>query len=239
MSTWQSMMRISDAQIEEIKANPNLLDVFLYTAGMRNRMEQLANIQDQGTHDIFQTENGLVVMPKNGGVRLLPPAVPWYRRWWNAITGNRSQAPKPIRIERPDPPPIPSHWPSFESEDRYNLDQEFDLIYYLFSDCELPGTYPLNFMLVPKHRIGTPENGFFYFHAAEIGEITTALDLVSEDTLRQRYENKERLEMLGCGHATEWEGTEYEEVIDDMISGMRQFLDYVRSKESGILVMLN
>lgn len=232
-------MRISNAQIEEIKTNPNLLDVFLYTAGMRNRMEQLANIQDQGTHDIFQTENGFVVMPKNGGVRLLPPAVPWYRRWWNAITGKPLQAPKPIRIERPDPPPIPSHWPSFESEDRYNLDQEFDLIYYLFSDCELPGTYPLNFMLVPRHQIAEPERGCFYLTHAEVGEVISATDAVSEEMLRRRYDDKERLETLGCGHAGEWEGTEYEEVIGEMISGMRRFLQDVQKRGDGILIALN
>jgi len=48
MSTWQSMMRISDAQIKEIETNPNLLDVFLYTTGKRNLMEQLFDLQEHG-----------------------------------------------------------------------------------------------------------------------------------------------------------------------------------------------
>ncbi len=235
MSIWQTMMRISEAQIAEIQASPKLLDAFLYMAGMRSSSEYVADIQEQGTHDIVQTATGfMMTVSKNSGARITPPAIPWYRRLWNALKPSR-----PL-IKRPVPPAIPPHWPPLECPDQCGLDQDFDLVFYLFSDCELPGTYPLNFMLFPRHSIGGPEyeNGLFYLSAMEVNEVLTAMNAISQETLKQRFANTERLAALGCRQTGEWAGMKYEEVIGGMIDEMLRFLRHVQSKGDGILISL-
>jgi len=253
------MIRISDAQIKEIEANPNLLDTFLYTAGMRTREEQLADVLDQGTHGVFQMKTGdYVVMSKkpvyryktfqidSNGIRITN--LPWYKRLWILITssifGYRGiRGLKPVKkIERPAPPTIPSHWSPIEDGDRCNLEQNFDLIFYLFSDREIPGTEPLNFMLGPwcrKEKYDVGEKGTLYIVAAKVDMIIAAIDSVPLETLRKRYDDKERLVSLGCGYAAEFEGEEYDEFIGVVISDMRQFLHRVREKGDGILVLLS
>ena len=244
MSTWQSMVRISDAQIKEIEANPNLLDTFLYTQGMRNSTEQLADLQEQG-YAVSQTNSGFIVS-KNTDVRILLPNAPWYLRLWHtvisAITRKPSPHPQQIKIEKPAPPTIPSHWSPLEDGDRCNLEQNFDLIFYLFSDCEIPGTEPLSFMLGPwcrKEKYDVGEKGTLYIVAAKVDMIIAAIDSVPVETLRKRYDDKERLVSLGCDYAAEFEGEEYDEFIGVVISDMRQFLHRVREKEDGILVLLS
>jgi hypothetical protein len=277
MSTWQSMMRISDAQIEEIKTNSSLLDVFLYTTGKRTREERLADIQERGTHDVFQVGNGYVVAPKNSnfsliserGVNVIIPipnisTVPWYQRWWYAMISAITRRPSPFlrpiisattrqpslllspanfkkakNIEKTAPPTVPPHWQPFECDGQCNLDQEFELIFYLFSDCKIPGTKPLNFMLGSLGQTENPDKGYLFIAAAKVEEIIAAVDSVPEETLRKRYDNKERLTSLGCSYAYEHEGTEYDEYIGTMIADMRRFLLRVREKGDGILIQLS
>ena len=228
-------MRISDAQIKEIAANPRLLDVFLYMTGKRNMLERLADIQERGTHDIFQAASGYLIAPKNSGVQITLPSVPWYRRWWNAIF---AQQPSAVTIGKPASPTIPSHWQPFESEDQCNLDQDFDLIFYLFSDCKMPGTKPLNFMLGSRSQAANPDSGYLSIAADKVEKIAAAVEAVSEETLRKRYNNKERLTALGYDHAYEWEGIEYDEAVGNMISNMRKFLHRVWEKGDGMLIQL-
>ena len=235
MSTYQSMMRISDAQIREIETNLDLFNAFLYTTGKRSRMEQLADIQERGTHDIFQTGHGYVVAPKNSRISVVLSAVPWYTRLWNFFSRQSAT----MKIERPAPPTIPSHWQPFdESKDQCNLDQEFDLIFYLFADCKMPGTPPLNFMLGTWGRAVNPDSGCLYVAADKVGEIIAAVEAVPEETLRKRYVDTEHLEALGCGYASDLEGDEYDQHIGGVIANMRQFLHHVRDKGDGMLIQL-
>jgi hypothetical protein len=253
------MMRISDAQIKEIKTDSSLLDVFLYTTGKRTMMERLADMQGNGTHDVFQAGNGYIVAPKNSkfsiisgkmGVNVVIPipdnsTVPWYRRWWYAMISAITRKPSPLsypanfKIEKPAPPTVPPHWQPFESNDQYNLDQDFELIFCLFSDCKIPGTKPLNFMLGSLGQTENPEKGYLFIAAAKVEEIIAAVDAVPEETLRKRYDNKERLVSLGCSYADELEGTEYDEYTGKMIADMRRFLHRVREKGDGILIQVS
>ncbi|MCL2745356.1 MAG: YfbM family protein [Planctomycetaceae bacterium] len=232
MSTWQSMMRISDAQIKEIEANPDLLDVFLYTTGKRSMMEQLAEMQGYGTHNVFSTGHGYIITQKNSDVRVI---LPWYTRLWNFF----SRQPSEIKIERPAPPTVPEHWQPFsKSEDQCNLEQNFDLIFYLFTDCKMPGTPPLNFMLGTWGRAVNSDSGCMYITADKMDEIIAAVEAVPEETLRKRYRNIERLEALGCGYASDFEGDEYDQYIGVVIADMRRFLHHVREKGDGMLIQL-
>ena len=69
--------------------------------------------------------------------------------------------------------------------------------------------------------------------------IIATIDSVPVETLRKRYDDKERLVSLGCDYGTEFEGEEYDEFISVVISDMRRFLRRVREKGDGILVLLS
>jgi hypothetical protein len=81
--------------------------------------------------------------------------------------------------------------PELVDRQRYDLEGAFISMHYLFTgEQEAPGTtYPLNFLLKPKHPAG--ETGFgpaSAFRPSEVREISNALNSLDPADLRIRYD---------------------------------------------------
>jgi len=147
----------------------------------------------------------------------LQPARPGF---FARLLGVRPQAPAPSAK-------LPEDWPKAEEADELDLDKAWHGLHYLLTGSDWEGDWPLGFLVAHGTEVGDVDVGYGparVFTSAQVQEISQALESLTADDLRARYDPARMMEL--DVYPTVWD-SEQDEAREWLVEPLPALSDFV------------
>ena len=148
-----------------------------------------------------------------------------------------------LGMKSPDPPEpvsLPADWPELKEEDELYLDKTWHGIHFLLTGSDWEGDEPLCYVVKGGQEVGEIDVGYGPARALrseQVKHFAEALDAVSDDELRQRFDPSKMAEQ--SIYPTMWdEGEGALDYLMEYVPALRSFASNTVEQGKGLVVWL-